>query len=33
MAGKFAAALGIIEFNHKQGIIAPINMIDNDLQE
>ena len=32
LAGNSATALGIIEFNHKQGILAPINMIDNDLQ-
>ena len=32
LAGTSATALGIIEFSHKQGILAPINMIDNDLQ-
>ena len=32
LAVNSATALGIIEFNHKQGILAPINMIDNDLQ-
>ena len=30
LAGNSAMALGIIEFNHKQGIIAPINMIHTD---
>ena len=32
LAGNSATALGIIGFNQKQGILAPINMIDNDLQ-
>ena len=30
LVGNSATALGIIEFNHKQGIIAPINMIHTD---
>ena len=30
LAGNSAMALGIIEFNPKQGIIAPINMIHTD---
>ena len=32
LAGNSTTALGIIEFNHKQGILVPINMFDNDLQ-
>ena len=32
LAWNSATALGIIEFNHKQGMLVPINMFDNDLQ-
>ena len=32
LAGNSVTALGIIEFNHKQFLLATINMTDNDLQ-
>ena len=32
LTGNSVTALGIIEFNHKQGILASISMIGNDLQ-
>ena len=32
LAGNSTTALGIIKFSHKQGILATINIIDNDVQ-
>ena len=32
LAGSSAISLEIIIFNHKQGILAPIKMIDTDLK-